>query len=759
MSTFNDMLNIFVSTLQVDWQCPNIYNVLFDKQSQSIGLPTLSVKEMVQILARVTSDKLNFYHDTIKQFIDNTAKYKIYFNFPEKQIVNKSVIDGNKTVLKKLLKEKGLTDKVINNLIDFDLLTEKQIFEKFHQIVDNDEKKADIIESLFSCYLYNLYPEKTIHRYNTNSSDDTDNFYGFLRKHFPHKYERTHTLSVLNVTDDFYHSFTSYNNFLSSVCAFVKEQYSQLQNYCYLGLIVDSIEENGISIQWKFYSDIVLYAEKYIEEKLNIGYFHPSKIEDQTKSYIKNIDVESAKFDICNSGFTYKDCFVIADKNHSLSEKEIYSGYRILILFQKNERDEEIIPCPKCRSYNVRGNSYPIIGVKSFECNNPLCADKSKYNRGKRYSLSQIIKQEAISDVRNEIDRQTINDWRLDVVSYKTDDEIISYLIKEYTFFDDTVYLYNLTFEQANLCGRKLAIQDYTYKPDLSLLSFFDSAYFHRFMINKDCDSQELHNKSKLKNHVVYNADCLHVLSSLKENTVDGSVTSPPYYNAKDYSHWNNIYCYLYDMYNHARYLYKIMKPGSYYLYNIFDYFDNENNVVFSLMGKKRMILGAYIIYMFQKIGFEICQNIIWYKGHIQGNRATNQGNNSPYYQLPLNCYEHVFCFRKPSDDKVRLNFPQIINVFPVVKIIKGVNVLGHTAPYPLEIPDLLTSRISGVVVDSYSGSFTTARSADNNNVKSISIEQSEEYCKLGMSLLEETAKSNKNRQLNINSLYPCHPI
>ena len=81
---------------------------------------------------------------------------------------------------------------------------------------------------------------------------------------------------------------------------------------------------------------------------------------------------------------------------------------------------------------------------------------------------------------------------------------------------------------------------------------------------------------------------------------------------------------------------------------------------------------------------------------------------------------------------------PQIINVFPVVKMIKGKNVLGHTAPFPHEIPDLLTSRIRGIVLDPYSGSFTTARSAASHRLKSISIEKSRDYSLLGLKLLRQ---------------------
>lgn len=90
-------------------------------------------------------------------------------------------------------------------------------------------------------------------------------------------------------------------------------------------------------------------------------------------------------------------------------------------------------------------------------------------------------------------------------------------------------------------------------------------------------------------------------------------------------------------------------------------------------MGDKRMILGAYIIDLFERIGFKIYSNLIWNKGEIQGNRNFNQGNNTPYYQAPLNCWEHIFVFSKGEiDPKFEDLTSQIKNIKPYIKYVKG---------------------------------------------------------------------------------------
>ena len=108
--------------------------------------------------------------------------------------------------------------------------------------------------------------------------------------------------------------------------------------------------------------------------------------------------------------------------------------------------------------------------------------------------------------------------------------------------------------------------------------------------------------------------------------------------------------------------------------------------MVFSAMGKKRMILGAYIVRLFEELGFELRGNVVWDKGEIEGKRNFNQGNHSPYYQAPFNCWEHIYVFAKPGGERPP-QFPTILKARPVFKMVNGENVLGHSAPFPPEIP------------------------------------------------------------------------
>ena len=193
-------------------------------------------------------------------------------------------------------------------------------------------------------------------------------------------------------------------------------------------------------------------------------------------------------------------------------------------------------------------------------------------------------------------------------------------------------------------------------------------------------------------------------------------------------------------MYNIILSLKNVLKDNGVVLYNIGDINGNDNLIVKSNMGNKRLLLGAYSILLFKSAGYELVENIIWDKGEPQSKRGTNNGNFTPHYQKPINAYEHMFIFKKDGN---KIDFNEDVNTWdrniihfsPVIKInFKGENVLGHPAPFPLDIPNFVAkkfNKINDVMLDPFLGSGTSVRSAIDNNIKGLGIELSEDYVKL----------------------------
>jgi DNA modification methylase len=621
----------------------------------------------------------------------------------------------------------------------FEQLANPTIARSDARVCDPSERRESILRSLFAGFVFSAFPIELMHKHLNAESrvEYFSDFYDHLIRYYPGILHRNCALVFLVVREQ----DIGYPNLRDSLYAFVEEQYRALSNHCYFGILIKQSAEGDEAGQWRLFSDLVLYAEKFRQTKLNTGYFQSKTIEAITRAHIPNLSSTEARFDLANEGFFFRDALVLAHD----ANLEDPSNYDILLIFEKNERDERTIPCPACRSLDVRGNSYPVLGVKSWECQNVLCPERSAFDRGNRFSLSSLIKQRAISSTEDQIPVSSLRRWRLDMVPGVREHDVVDMLIRHFSLHGDTALFVNSGHYGQDFLGRRIKYRSFSIEPGQQYASFQNSPLFARFLAQRSSktDSWKVI-PSSVDGVQVYCGDAFDVLSSLQSCSIDGAVTSPPYYNARSYSVWPNVYCYLYDMYNVARQVYRVLRPGAYFLFNIFDYFDNENTVVLSSMGKKRMILGAYIINAFRRIGFRIEGNTVWYKGEIEGKRNFNQGNRSPYYQFPLNCWEHVLIFRKPGDNQ-RQAFPRILSARPVVKIVKGENILGHSAPFPSSIPELLISRMERDehVLDPFSGTMMTARVARKFGLKSTSIDLHEEYCRLGLDLLGREEESD----------------
>lgn len=703
-------------------------------------------------LLPLVNQKFRLNKERYQNFLDAAAARKVYLNYHDKAELLECLDTGDAERLCLWLAYGGFDmelqelfnpisrDETLNALAE--QLKNATINRSDARQCDVAERRESILRSLFGSYVFRSFEQQAIHAYFNPDCrvEYLPDFYDHLRRFHPKVLNRECAL-IFSVIDGNLIAGRGDNAFRDDVFDFIRQSYNRLSNHCYLAIQIKPSQANLEDEQWRLFSDVVLYAEKHREVRLKTGYFHPKRIEQATREHIPNINLDAAKFEVANEGFFFRDCIVLSQQSFNGRIETTSEPVDLLLLFQKNERDETLIPCPACRSFNVAGNSYPVIGVCSWECQNPICPERSAFDRGNRYSLESLIKQEAIKSDEDQIPEWSLKKWKLDVVAGADESAIADMLLRHFSLHKDKVLFVNSSEHGAQKHGRSI-----TYEPfptgNVGGLheQFSNSTYFQRFIVerNSEVSGHVREVGSGIDGVQVFQGDSFAVLTQFDSDSFDGAITSPPYYNARSYAEWPNIYCYLYDMYNVARQMYRVLKPGAVFLFNIFDYFDNENNVVFSSMGKKRMILGAYIVNLFRRVGFKLNGNVVWFKGEIEGKRNYNQGNRSPYYQLPFNCWEHVFVFSKTGAGESKYQFPHILSTKPVFKIQDGKNVLGHSAPFPSTIPELLLKQMdaSKCVVDPYSGSMTTGRAAYRRGIKSVSIDIHLEYCELGLRLL-----------------------
>jgi len=610
----------------------------------------------------------------------------------------------------------------------------------------------------------------------------------------------TFGLVLMNINQSLYDSFSDFNGFMDSVLMLLKQAYRLLINHKSLVINIDNIYTNdNKNIKWMLYSYIGIYAEHFIPVNEKRRFYNPEELcydkceylgikltdnekkaieryfsnncskDDLQQQFGEKIDVNEIVLDFENVwyGYTFSDCLaIISGEYKQNTEIEfIKNNNQIVLVFNKYRHDDRKIPCPDCAGLNISGNSFPEVGLRSWECKNTICPSRSKSNRGKRYSYKSNFMQNGFDDGIDIISKDLIKKWRRDICLIEERSEIFNMAVQYFSFTNDNVLVINSTVKNNNyflnrhitnielesFIGIEISIHEYNNY-------FHEGNYVKRYLnqIHYRTENVDKHASSRLLNSehsIIAHGDSRKILSQITADTFTAAVTSPPYYNARLYSQWPNLYLYLSDMSEIIKQVYRTMKPGGIYLYNIGDICGNENTIVRSNMGNKRILLGAYTIHLFTSAGFELLDNILWDKGEPQSNRQKNDGKFTPFYQKPMNVYEHMFLFKKPGapaivNDKVNeiINFNWTSNIVPFSPVIKinskGENTLGHTAPFPPSIPDfvatIFTKSYDDIILEPFAGSGTSIIASDKNNRRCFGIELCDDYIELIKSLCLE---------------------
>ena len=695
--------------------------------------------------------KFRINADHLAAFYERGAKAGQTFNYHQKYAIQLAFDRCELNVLSNLLSQFGVPAPIVRMLVDHAncanendtrnyLHSELTAPSKLRKEAGNRDVEFEILKALFASFTWVSLPPKEMHRFYDPAFDEVryqPSFWNEIQARAPKLFHRDEAVHLLVVAPSWAAQFNSLRSLRDALLCRVRDSYQALNNYGFLLVLIQPTTIKNRDVSWELSADVALFGEKHLEQPLDRAYFRHEKIKAETLAHVQTLDLQDTHFELANEGFTYRDCFVLRRKGSEDLEQ--------LLVLQKNHRDETLVPCPTCRSDEVEGNSYPSLGVKSWECRNPLCPDRSKYNRGKRYSFRGLSMQEAIDDERNDIPTEFVRKWRRDVVEITSHAEVIELMVRHYSIWGDKIRCFgSLDDQQAAVLGRSLSWEPMPGVGTGGAVDWFDTAaFFKRFGIASRV-MPDAGIQLGDKNFQVRCGDSRKVLKTIDAASVDGAVTSPPYYNAREYSQWPNMYCYLQDMFEVNAEVFRVLKPGSYYFYNIFDYFDNENIIALSAMGQKRVTLSAYTVDLFRRIGFECVGNIVWDKGEIEGKRGFNAGNFAPFYQSPFNCWEHILVFQKPGGDHRSFVGSRVLQAKPVIKMVRGKNTHGHSAPYPEDIPRLCVDLLppGAVVLDPFGGSLTTGRVAASAGRRAICIEQSREYCELGISLYSESAPS-----------------
>jgi len=240
----------------------------------------------------------------------------------------------------------------------------------------------------------------------------------------------------------------------------------------------------------------------------------------------------------------------------------------------------------------------------------------------------------------------------------------------------------------------------------------------------------------------LYEGDCLEVMKGLPADSIDLTVTSPPYDNLREYKGFT------FDFEGVAQQLYRVTKKGGVVVWVVGDA---------TIKGSETGTSFRQALY-FKEIGFNLHDTMIWNKQNCSSIGSMNRYENIFEYMFILSkgkpktaniitdkpnkrAGELQYGSIRQKDGTVRKTSQygkraiaefgrrsNVWNVFPA----KSPKERLHPAPFPEQLAQdhiVSWSNPGDTVLDPFAGSGTTLKMAEETGRDSIGIEISSEYC------------------------------
>jgi DNA modification methylase len=211
-----------------------------------------------------------------------------------------------------------------------------------------------------------------------------------------------------------------------------------------------------------------------------------------------------------------------------------------------------------------------------------------------------------------------------------------------------------------------------------------------------------------------------------EDQAIDHVFGGPPYFNQRDYSHWDEYTTYLEDMRKIIQNCHDILKEGSLCMWNIANGCSTHHDHV------------SHHSRLFEECRFQYLDNIIWKKtgANYAIPRNFHIQRNSCYY--PALEWEALLVYQKPGD------IPRVTkegrdymlkyhtDVWEIPAVTNQIEQFGHPAVCPVEIPYRSMQAYSGneaSVFEPFGGSGTTLIAAEKASRRAYLMEINPAYC------------------------------
>jgi len=271
-----------------------------------------------------------------------------------------------------------------------------------------------------------------------------------------------------------------------------------------------------------------------------------------------------------------------------------------------------------------------------------------------------------------------------------------------------------------------------------------------------------------LKNTIVQ-GDVLETLKYVPDESVHLTFTSPPYYNARDYSIYQSYDEYLKFLEKVFKEVHRVTKEGRFFVLN-------TSPIIIPRISRahasKRYPIPYDIHPFLVKMGWEFIDDIVWMKpeASVKNRNAGFLQHRKPLGYKPNAITEMLMVYRKKTDKLIDWNMHQYswdkIKKSKVQDKYETTNVWRidptfdriHSAVFPMELCNRVVkyySFVDDLIFDPFAGSGTLGRAAANLNRNFFLIEKEAKYVnRMKEDLIKQDDLFNqKNNQPNFTDI------
>lgn len=271
-----------------------------------------------------------------------------------------------------------------------------------------------------------------------------------------------------------------------------------------------------------------------------------------------------------------------------------------------------------------------------------------------------------------------------------------------------------------------------------------------REVINKEINGVQYQSKNQqkhdefpefLKNTVVH-GDVQEIIKYVPDESIHLTFTSPPYYNARDYSIYQSYDEYLIFLEGVFKEVHRISKEGRFFILN-------TSPIIIPRISRqhasKRYPIPYDIHPLLIKMGWEFIDDIVWIKpeASVKNRNAGFLQHRKPLAYKPNAVTEMLMVYRKKTDKLIDWNIRQYnwdkVKKSKVLEEYETTNVWRidptfdkvHTAVFPLELCHRVIkfySFVGDLIFDPFAGSGTLGRAALNLNRNFFLTEKEDKY-------------------------------